>query len=111
MIIQDRALQELATLRINQNLHPISLKSVIVRVRFIELHTVLSSGATTFLDKNPKPFVLILWVLRGQGLQVKHGGFSNGNQALQLTANAPERQRAPSVSPQARTRYPIGDSR
>jgi hypothetical protein len=36
---------------------------------------------------------LVLRVFRGQGLQVKHGGFSNGDHALQLTANGPERQR------------------
>jgi hypothetical protein len=38
---------------------------------------------------------LVLRVFRGQGLQVKHSGFGNGDHALQLTANAPERQRGP----------------
>jgi len=94
LIIHDRAFVKTQHLRVNQNLLP-RLAQIDNRLafRFVELHAILSSGATTLLDKNSHPCFGTPGFSRGQGLQVKHGGFSNGDHALQLTANGPERQR------------------
>ena len=42
-------LQKFSALRINQNKYSVPLESIVVDLGFIEFHSVLAPGATTFL--------------------------------------------------------------